>query len=57
MSLTHFTVLVSTKKAWSIEQITRFFKDESDKHFDPKLAALFLDNMDDFIAIYDENNT
>jgi len=45
------------KKAWSIEEITRFFEDESNKHFDPKLAALFLENIDDFIAIYAENNT
>ena len=45
------------KKAWSIEEIVLFFKEESSKHFDPKLASLFLDNIDDFIAIYNKHST
>jgi hypothetical protein len=45
------------KESWRIEDVIAYFKDESGKHFDPMLATLFLDNIDDFVAIYDENNT
>lgn len=45
------------KASWSIEDVIVYFEEESGKHFDPKLATLFLDNIDDFVAIYDENNT
>jgi response regulator RpfG family c-di-GMP phosphodiesterase len=45
------------KKAWRIEEIILFFKEESSKHFDPKLTSLFLDNIDDFIAIYNKHST
>jgi putative nucleotidyltransferase with HDIG domain/PAS domain S-box-containing protein len=30
-------------KAWSPEQITRYLHDESGRHFDPKIATLFLE--------------
>ena len=42
------------KKAWEIEKIIAFFKEQSGKHFDPKLATLFLDNLEIFTAIRDK---
>ena len=41
------------KKAWELERILELFKDESGKHFDPKLITLFLDNLDRFLVIRD----
>ncbi len=49
-----FDALVSDrcyKKAWPFEKIVGLFKEESGKHFDPTLAAVFLDNKDQFKAI------
>lgn len=42
------------KKAWELERILEFFKQERGKHFDPKLVDLFFDNLDQFIAIKKE---
>jgi len=39
------------KKAWSDERIFNLFKEESGKHFDPKLISIFFDNLDDFLSI------
>jgi len=41
------------KKAWALEQILELFRQEKGKHFDPKLVDLFLDNLDEFLAIHD----
>jgi len=41
------------KKAWELEKILELFKDESGKHFDPKLVELFLNNLDTFLKIRD----
>jgi response regulator RpfG family c-di-GMP phosphodiesterase len=39
------------KKAWSSEQIRNYVTEQSEKHFDPRLAKLFLDNFEDFEKI------
>ncbi len=41
------------KKAWEDERIFKLLKEESGKHFDPKLVRLFLENVDDFLTIRD----
>lgn len=53
-----FDALYSTrvyKKSWTLEAIIELFENESGKHFDPNLIALFLDNLDHFVSIYDSN--
>lgn len=42
------------KKAWELDRILELFKEESGKHFDPKLVTLFLDNLDQFLVIRDK---
>jgi response regulator RpfG family c-di-GMP phosphodiesterase len=42
------------KKAWLLEDILQLFKNESGKHFEPKLVELFLDNLEKFLAIRDK---
>jgi response regulator RpfG family c-di-GMP phosphodiesterase len=39
------------KKAWEIERIVELFKAEKEKHFDPDLAQIFLNNVDAFVKI------
>ena len=39
------------KKAWKLEKILSLIEHESGKHFDPKLVTLFLENLDQFLAI------
>lgn len=39
------------KKAWELDRILEFFKEESGKHFDPNLVTLFFDNLERFISI------
>ncbi len=39
------------KKAWEIDKVVKFLKDEKGKHFDPFLVDEFVDNLDDFLAI------
>jgi response regulator RpfG family c-di-GMP phosphodiesterase len=39
------------KKAWELEKILELFKQESGKHFEPKLVTLFMDNLDEFLEI------
>jgi len=41
------------KKAWELEKILALFKEESGKHFDPKIVTLFLENLDIFLKIRD----
>ena len=42
------------KKAWKLEDILELFRNESAKHFDPKLVELFLNNLDIFLKIRDK---
>ncbi|MCD4667108.1 MAG: PAS domain S-box protein, partial [Sulfurimonas sp.] len=44
------------KDIWTIDEIKTLFKKESGKQFDPNLIKLFLDNLDDFIKIRNDNN-
>ena len=39
------------KKAWDLEKILEFIRDEKAKKFDPVLVELFLENLDKFLAI------
>ncbi len=39
------------KKAWSVEDATKFLKEQSGKHFDPKLVSLFLEILPDILNI------
>jgi response regulator RpfG family c-di-GMP phosphodiesterase len=42
------------KKAWELEKILELFKEESGKHFDPKIVTLFMENLNDFLEIRDK---
>lgn len=42
------------KKAWKDEDIFKMFQEEKDKHFDPILIDIFLNNVDDFKKIRDK---
>lgn len=42
------------KKAWELDDILVFFKEERGRHFDPKLVDLFFDNLDKFLEIRDK---
>jgi PAS domain S-box-containing protein len=39
------------KKAWEDERIFQLFRDESGKHFDPKLVEIFFENMNKLLEI------
>ncbi len=39
------------KKAWSIDKILKYFKNNRGKHFDPKLVDLFFENLDQFLEV------
>jgi len=39
------------KKAWSIEKILELFKQESGKHFDPKVVKVFFEKLPELIEI------
>jgi PAS domain S-box-containing protein len=41
------------KKAWPLDKILAFFKEERGGQFDPTLVDLFLDNLDEFLQIRD----
>lgn len=43
------------KEKWNLTEIENFFKENSSFHFDPKLCDLFLQNIDQFRNIYNEN--
>lgn len=42
------------KKAWTDEEVFNYLRAESGKHFDPKLIALFFDNLQDFLDTREE---
>ena len=42
------------KKAWPLEKILEFFKNQKGKHFEPKLVEILLDNLDEFLEIRDK---
>ena len=42
------------KKAWSNEDAVAFIKEQSGRHFDPKLVACFIEHFDEVIAIKEE---
>jgi len=42
------------KKAWELEKILELFKEQSGKHFDPKIVELFIKNLDRFLEIRDK---
>ena len=42
------------KPAWEDEKIFSMFKDESGKHFDPKLVDIFFNNLDQFLEVRDK---
>ncbi len=39
------------KKAWKLEKILEFFKEQKEKHFDPDLVDLFLTHIEKFVYI------
>ncbi len=43
------------KKAWEIEKVLEFIKEQRGKHFDPKLVDIFFDNLDDILKIKEEH--
>ena len=42
------------KKAWPIEEAIEFLKDQSGKHFDPRLVELFLEILPDILAVREQ---
>ncbi len=52
-----FDALTSTrsyKEPWSFEEAVALIKKEKGEHFDPKLADIFLDNLDEVRKIYNK---
>lgn len=45
------------KKAWEMEDIIYYFKNEKEKHFDPILAEIFLGNLNEIIKIKESFET
>lgn len=39
------------KKAWKLNDILEYFKEEKGKHFDPELVDIFFNNLDEFLEI------
>jgi cyclic di-GMP phosphodiesterase len=39
------------KKAWDVDVAIDYIKEQSGKHFDPKLVELFIENLDDIVLI------
>ena len=42
------------KKAWEMERILDFFKEQRGKHFDPKITDIFFEHLSEFLAIRDK---
>jgi response regulator RpfG family c-di-GMP phosphodiesterase len=40
------------KEMWPIEEVKSWIGEQSGKHFDPQLVAIFLESVDEFVAIY-----
>lgn len=48
------------KKAWVMNDVLKYFREEQGKHFDPKLVDILFDNLDRFLEIkekYSDKNT
>ncbi len=43
----------SYKEEWNINKILDFFEAERGKHFDPRLVDLLIENIHEFLALYD----
>ena len=43
------------KKSWPIEKIVSWMREQRGVHFDPALVDIFLDNVDLFVAIYNQH--
>jgi HD-GYP domain-containing protein (c-di-GMP phosphodiesterase class II) len=41
------------KKAWPLEQILDLFREQTGRHFDPKLVELLFEHLDEFLVIRD----
>jgi response regulator RpfG family c-di-GMP phosphodiesterase len=41
----------SYKKAWELDQIIEYFREQRGCHFDPVLVDILLDNLDEITAI------
>ncbi len=41
------------KKAWDMERILDFFKEQRGKHFDPQITDIFFEHLNEFLAIRD----
>ena len=39
------------KEAWLTEDVLNYFKEQSGKHFDPKIVKILFDNIDEFLDI------
>lgn len=39
------------KKAWPLDEVLEFIKEQSGKHFDPKLVEIFFENLDEILEI------
>lgn len=44
------------KDAWNNENIITHYKEQNGVHFDPELTEIFLNNIDSFVDIYNENS-
>lgn len=42
------------KKAWPIEEAVEFLKEQSNKHFEPRLVEIFLEILPDILAVRDQ---
>ena len=42
------------KKAWPLDDILNYFKEQKGKHFDPYLVDIFMENLDSFLKIRDK---
>ncbi len=42
------------KRAWSLNEVIQFFTEQRGKQFDPELADILLNNMEQFIAIWEQ---
>ncbi len=39
------------KEAWSIERAVAYMQEQSGRHFDPEIVAIFLSSLDDILGI------
>lgn len=42
------------KEAWKLDRVLVLMKDERGKHFEPQLVDIFLENAEQFVAIYNQ---